>query len=297
MKLKVQGVISAMTTPFTKGGESVDYDKIGSLAETLVKQGAKGLFPCGTTGEGMLLTPAERKVVVEEVVQAVGRKATVICQTGYLDAATTIELTRHAQEAGAHAAAIVAPGFYAYDDMSLEKYYTSVAKAVDGFPILLYNIPSCARNVLTPSFVLRMAEKVENIVGIKDSSGNMGALTQMLANAPKDFVVINGVDEYGFQAILAGCPAAVSGLSNVVCEIYAAVFNHLEKGDMKKAWAEQKRLERAARIFEYGRKLAVFKEGQRLRGFGGGYVRPPMRELTTAEKKQLALDMHGLGVI
>ncbi len=294
--LKLEGVISAMVTPFTKGGEYVDFDKVGPFAERMVKMGAKGLFPCGTTGEGLLLSTEERKTVLEEVVQAVGKKATVIAHTGCMDTATAIELTRHAQKVGAHGAAIVSPFYYYYDEASLWQFYSSIAKAVDGFPILVYNIPSCARNVLTPEFVIRLAE-IDNIVGIKDSSGSMGGLTQMLAKAPKGFNVVNGVDEYGFQAILAGCPAVVSGLSNVVCDIYAAVYNHLKKGDLKKAWKEQIRLELASRVFEYGRKAAVFKEGSRLRGFDAGYVRPPMRELTAAEKKKLAADMQTLGVL
>ncbi len=296
-RLKLEGVISAMVTPFTKDGEYVDFDKVGPYAERMVKMGAKGLFPCGTTGEGMLLSPEERKEVAAEVVQAAGKKAKVVVHTGCLDTATTVELTRHAQQIGADAAAIVAPGYYYYDDASLVKFYTTIAKAVDGFPILVYNIPSCARNALSVDLVIQLAETVENIVGIKDSGGNMGLLTQMLARAPKDFNVVNGVDEYGYQAILAGCPAAVSGLSNVVCDIYAAVFANIAKGDLKKAWKEQVRLERAARIFEYGRKAAVFKEGSRLRGFDSGYVRPPMRELTAAEKKKLAADMKELGVL
>lgn len=296
-RLKLEGVISAMITPFTKDGEYVDYDKVGPFAERMVAMGAKGLFPCGTTGEGMLLSPDERREVAEEVVSTVGRKAKVIIHTGCLDTATTVELTRHARDIGADGAAIVAPGYYAYDDASLAKFYTTVAKAVDGFPILMYNIPSCARNLLSVDFVVRMAETVENIVGIKDSGGSMGYITQLIARAPKDFMVINGVDEYGYQAILAGCPAVVSGLSNVVCDIYAAVYGHLKKGDMKKAWQEQIRLERASRIFEYGRKTATFKEGSRMRGFDAGYVRPPMRELTAPEKKKLQKDLEELGVL
>jgi dihydrodipicolinate synthase/N-acetylneuraminate lyase len=297
MKLKLEGVIAAMMTPFTKGGEFVNFDRVGPLAERLVKQGAKGLFPCGTTGEGMLLSTEERKTIAEEVIDAVGKKAKVIPQTGCLDTATTVELTRHARDCGAAAAAVVTPFYYAYDDASLMQYYTTVAKSVPGFPILVYNIPSCARNTITPEFLVRLVEKNENIVGIKDSMGSMVALTQMLSMMPAGFNVINGVDEYGFQAILAGCPAAVSGLSNVVCEIYVAVFNHLAKGDLKKAWKEQLRLARAATIFEYGRKAAMFKEGSRLRGFDAGHVRPPMRDLTAAELKKLAKDMEELGVL
>jgi dihydrodipicolinate synthase/N-acetylneuraminate lyase len=297
MKIKLRGIMAAMVTPFTKGGENVDYDKIGPLGNRILSQGAHGLFPCGTTSEGMLMSAEERKETLEEVVRTAPKKTPIIAHTGCLDYATTLELTRHARDNGATAASIVAPGYYLYDDAGLFQYYRNLARAVDGFPILLYNIPACARNVLSPELVLRLAESEENIVGIKDSSGVMTGLTRLIGNAPENFHVICGTDDYGFQAILAGCPALVSGLSNVVCEIYASVYENIQKKNLKKAWEDQIRLERAARIFKYGQNLASFKEGLRLRGFDAGYVRPPQRDLTAAEKRQLKKDMQELGVI
>jgi len=297
MKFRPQGIISAMITPFTKGGEYVDFDKVGPLAEWLIARGAGGLFPCGTTGEGLLMSAEERKEVLEEVVTAAGKRTLVIAHTGAMDTATTIELTEHARACGASAAAIVAPGFYTYDDAALRRYYRTIAEAVKGFPVLMYNIPGCAKNALSAELILDLATTVENMAGIKDSSGSMTLLTQLLGNAPKGFNVINGADEYGYQAFLAGAPAVVSGTSNVVLELYKGVYDHVRAGNLKKAWEYQVRLEKATRIFEYGRNLAVFKEGLRLRGFEAGFVRPPQRELTAAEKTRLARDLEELGVI
>ena len=297
MALKLEGIISAMLTPFTKNGAYVDFDKIAPFAERLIKSGVHGLFPCGTTGEGQLLTPEERKEIVEEVVATAGKRVKVIAHTGAMDTATTIELTRHARDCGADGASIVAPGFYAYDDASLAKYYKAVARAVDGFPVLLYNIPSCAKNELSAELVLDLAESVDNIIGIKDSSGSMPRLTRLLGAAPKGFHIINGCDEYGYQAFLAGVPAVVSGTSNVVPELYVGIHEHVKKGNLKKAWKLQVTLERAARVFQYGRMSSIFKESLRLRGFDAGYVRPPQRELTAGEKKKLAKDLEALGII
>lgn len=297
MRFKIEGIISANVTPFTKGGEFVDFDKIGPLIEWLMGKGATGFFPCGTTGEGILMSPEERKEVLEEVVRAAGKKAKVVAQTGALELAATIELTRHAQEVGAYAAGIVAPYFYAFDDDALFQYYSAIAKAVPDFPVLVYNIPSCARNRLSPELVKRLADTHENIVGIKDSSGNILGLTQMIGEAAKGFHVINGVDDYGLQALIMGCPAVVSGTSNVICDLYAAIYTAFKKGDIKKARDLQLVMEKATRVLEYGSKAAIFKEGARLRGVDAGYVRPPQRELTTAEKKKLATNLEALGLL
>jgi 4-hydroxy-tetrahydrodipicolinate synthase len=295
MKFSVNGIIVAMVTPFIKGGAHVDYDKIAPFAERLVKQGAGGLFPCGTTGEGLLMHPEERKEVLEEVIMAVGGKTTIIAHTGTMETASTIELTAHAAEAGAHAAAIVAPMYYKYDERALKKYYLDIAHAVKGFPILLYNIPACARNELTPECILDLAHGADNIVGIKDSSGEMVKLTRVLAEAPKGFNVINGVDEYGYQAFLAGTTAAVSGTSNAVLDVYRRVYDNVKKGKLKEAWAAQRQLTAVCAALSYGSAVAI-KHAVRLRGFEPGAVRPPMRELDAKERSAIAAALKKAGI-
>lgn len=297
MRFSVDGIISAMVTPFTANGEYVDFDKVAPLAEWLIAKGVAGLFPCGTTGEGQLLYPGERKEILEEVVSAAGKETLVVAHTGAQDLATTIELSRHAQECGANAVAVVAPSYYTYDDKALFQFFKSVAKAVTGFPVLVYNIPGCTHNPLSGDLILRLAESVENIAGIKDSSGSMALLTRLLGAAPKGFHVINGSDDYGYQFFQAGGKAAVSGTSNVCPELYARIHKNLRQGNTKKAWKEQIALEKACRLFEYGAKVSVFKEGMRLRGFDPGAVRPPQRELTAAEKRKLAKGLEELGLL
>lgn len=297
MKFSVEGIIVATVTPFTKDGEFVDFDKIAPLVDRMAKKGAAGIFPCGTTGEGLLLSTDERKTVLEETIAGAGKKLKVVAHTGAMDTATTIELTQHAQKAGACAAAVVAPSFYGYDDLALEQYYKAVAKAVPTFPILLYNIPSCAGNHLSPSLVHKLATSCDNIVGIKDSSGSMPLLTRLFGDAPAGFSVINGEDGQGYQALVSGGKAVVSGSSNAYIDLYFDVYKNVKKGDLKKAWKAQTRLENATRLFVYGGGLAALKEIMRLRGFDPGFVRPPQRELVAAEKKRLAKGLEAQGLL
>jgi 4-hydroxy-tetrahydrodipicolinate synthase len=297
MQFRATGVHVAMVTPFTRGGAEVDYDKIAPLAEYLIKAGASGLFVCGTTGEGPLLTAPERKKILEIVVDAVGDKGRIIAQTAGINTAETISLTTHAAECGAHAAAFVTPGYFGYDEAALTQHFSVVAAAASGFPVLLYNIPQCTGNPLSPAYILELAERIDNLVGIKDSAGNMANLTALLARASSDFNVINGTDNYGFQALVAGCTGVVSGPANVVPEVYAALCKAVEAGDMQRGWEQQIRLEQACGIFQYGKLLALFKEGLRIRGIDAGYCRAPQRELTDTERADLQREMEAAGLV
>ncbi len=286
-----------MLTPFTKGGVRVDYDKALGLAEHLVKQGVAGIFPCGTTGEGMLMTLDERKELVARLVKAVGKKIKVIAHTGCLDTASTIELTRHAQEIGAAAAGVVAPGFYTLDHDSLVQHYKAICKAVPGFPVLLYNLPSCAKNELSPELIGELAASIDEIVGLKDSGGNMVNAIRTMDRVPKDFIFINGADEYTYQAILTGARGTVSSTANVVPEVFQSIYDAVAKGDHAKALQRQFKLNRLCVTFGGGKWVGMYKEGLRLRGFDAGYVRSPQREMSAAEKKRLAEGLAKEGII
>jgi len=297
MAFKLGGVIPAMLTPFKRGGNAVDYDRAGELSLHLEKQGVDGLFVAGTTGEGMLMRLDERKKLLEVVVDAVGNRLNVVAQTGCLDTPGTIELTQHAAEAGAVAAGVVTPAFYGYDEAALYAHFKKVAGAASGFPIMLYEIPGTTKNLIGPSLIVKLANSIENIVGMKDSGGRMQKLNELLATAPKGFVIINGVDEYTFQARMAGAHGSVASTANVVPELFKAINKHVDADQPEKAWKVQQKLGQACKCFKYGAMVSIFKEAMRLRGFDPGYVRGPQRELTKTERRELEKGMKEAGLI
>src|SRR5690606_10610638 len=140
-----------------------------------------------------------------------------------------------------------------------------------------------------------LAETVDNIVGIKDSGGRMQLLNAILARRPEGFAVINGVDEYTLQALMTGADGSVASTANVVPEIFIDLYNQVRDGDRQAAWETQKRLGSACALFQYGAMVAYYKEALRLRGVDAGFVRPPQRELTDAEKKSLKQGMKAAG--
>ena len=297
MKFKIEGVLPALLTPFTKGGVRVDFEGAAALAVRLAGQGVHGLFVAGTTGEGLLLTKSERKHLLEAVVQAVGTKLKVVAHTGCLDTATTIELTHHAVENGAVAAGVIAPPFFTYDDAALKRHFLAVAKAAPGVPIMLYNLPSCAKNLLTPDLIVDLANRADNIVGLKDSGGDLVALTQVINDSPEGFNVINGTDSYTYQAYLSSDKGSVASTANVFPELFLDIMSAVRDGKLKEAMASQQKLTAACGAFQYGAKVCLYKEALRLRGFDAGYVRSPQREATSQEKKQLAKKLETIGLI
>jgi 4-hydroxy-tetrahydrodipicolinate synthase len=297
MKVNLDGISPAIVTPFTKGGKSVDYDKACAVAEHLVGKGVHGIYVNGTTGEGLLQTLDERKKLLEELVAAVGKKIKVFVQTGCLDTASTIELTEHACQAGAKAAGILTPAFYGYDEKALELHYRAVCKAVKGFPVLLYDIPKCTINALSPAFVIKLVNEIDNLVGLKESNMNMVNFSRLAAGLPKGSCLINGADEYTFQVYVTGATGSVSAMANIGSELLLGIYNNVKKGNLKKAWSFQRKIHGLSKHFQYGNLISYQKEGLRLRGCDAGYVRSPQRELTAAEKKTFAKNMEEAGVI
>ena len=109
-------------------------------------------------------------------------------------------------------------------------HYKAVAQAAKGFPIMFYNLPACARNALSAGFIVDLAQKVENLRGVKDSSGHFVHMGELLAHAPKGFVVINGVDNYSYQALVTGAQGCVASAANVVPELFLAIIKNVKKG-------------------------------------------------------------------
>ncbi len=297
MKFKLEGILPAILTPFKRGGSEIDFDKAAAWAEELARRGVHGIFMAGSSGEGLLMSIEERKQLACVLMDAVGRQIKVVVQTGCLDVPRTIDLTRHALEIGAHAVSVYTPGFYRYDDDALYGHFALVAKAVPEMPLLLYNIPRYTGNTLSPALIFKLGNGFDSIVGMKDSSGDIGHLGRVIAGAPKGFTVINGADEFSYQAYLTGAAGSVALTANVVPDLFLSIFDDVNKGKLDRALATQRRLNDVIDVLGGGAKISTYKEAVRLLGHDTGYVRPPQRELTADEKKALRQAMKRIGLI
>jgi len=291
--LQLRGVICPIVTPFD-GEDCIDYESMRCVIDFLLAKGVTCLMVAGTTGEGMLLSPAERKALCEAVVDHVAGRASVVAHTGTISTAEAIELTRHAASAGATAASVIVPYFFTFDDDSLLDHFTSVANAVPDFPILLYTFPGNARNDISPALLARLLGAAPNIVGIKSSNLDLIRLQEYMQVGGEGFLTLCGVDGLMLPALALGAQGQISGNSNVCPEVFCELYDAFVTGDMDRARSLQESVNRIRAVFKDGITPAYFKAGLKLRGLPAGHVRPPLRELTPEELDDLKQGLRAL---
>ncbi|MBE3581001.1 MAG: 4-hydroxy-tetrahydrodipicolinate synthase [Thermoanaerobacteraceae bacterium] len=292
----VRGVIPAMVTPFNRSGE-IDEKAIKEYVEFLLGRGVHGLFPCGTNGEGLLLSVEERKWVAHIVVEQVAGRVPVVVHTGAINTRDTMELTKHAKDIGADAVGIVAPFYFPHDDESLEQHFRNVAFSVPDMPIYLYNIPGNAKNDLSPALVARLRRECPNIVGIKDSSKDLERLKEYIDVTDENFTVIVGTDSLFYPGLEVGAVGVVSAVANVFPEAVVQIYSYYRDGKFAEARAQQDYVNRLRDVLKRGPYITPYREALRLRGLDLGDPRPPLRLLSEAEREELYRGLRELGAV
>jgi 4-hydroxy-tetrahydrodipicolinate synthase len=276
----IKGVITPTVTPFDDTG-AVNADAIQPLVEYLIGHGIKGIYPLGTTGEGALLSIEERKLVAEATVKAVDGAVPVIIHTGAITTRDTLELAQHARDIGADATALITPYYFQYTDEELEQHFSTIADALPDFPIYLYKFPGVTGNTISLELVTRLANKHENIIGLKDSSGDLQTLFNTNHLHDGQFNTAMGPDELIVAGLSMGIDASVSGHSNLVPEVVVSLYNETVAGNLEEAQRHQHTLNAVRNILQSGTWLSVVKGLMNQRGLSVGGVRRPL--LTTSD--------------
>jgi 4-hydroxy-tetrahydrodipicolinate synthase len=293
---KVEGIIAATVTPLTEEGR-LNLQEIGRLTNFLIEKGIHGIFPCGSTGEGVLLSLEERKKVAEITVKEAAGRVPVIVHTGSLDLKEALELTLHARDVGADGAALIPPYYYTVDDATILQYYSTVARRVPDFPLYVYNIPGNVKNSVSPKVLARLQSEYPHIVGIKDSSMDFMNFINFKQQMPEDFCILMGNDAQIYASLLMGGSGAVAATATVFPEPVVEIYESLKAQDMKRALKAQETVIKLRAIFRSYTPIAPYKEALKLRGIDGGIPHPPLRPLTTEESQRLRAELEALGVL
>ena len=290
----LQGIYPATVTPFDESGE-YDEAAMRRIVDHQLEAGAHGFYLCGGTGEGLLLRADERQAVLETVVDQVRGRAGIIAHVGAFQTAETVALAAHAGPAGADAVAALPPAyFYKPDAPALVRYYTEVAAATD-LPVLIYNIPQRTGIAMTQELLGELLG-VDNIVGMKDSSGDLFSLGKFLSGGLRP-VIFDGEDTVLLGALLAGACGGIGATYNMMPGLFVDLWNAYQARDMDAAAAVQVRInELIGALSGAGVDLfAGLKQTMAWMGLPCGVPRTPLRPLTAAETAMLRRSLEDAG--
>jgi len=284
-KIDLSGIFPPITTSFENG--EVAQDKLASNVQKLSKTGISGFVVLGSNGEGVYLSEPEKLDVIKTVVQATPADMLVIAGTACESTTETIRMTCAAAELGARAALLTTPHYYGgkMTPNALEQFYSMVADAVP-IPVLLYNVPKFTHLTLTAGTVGRLSRH-PNIVGMKDSSGNLASLGQYINTSNADFKVLVGTASVLFGALSLGCVGGVLALANIAPQACVALYEMTRQGRFADAKEIQLRLipVNIAITATYG--IGGMKAAMDMLGYFGGDPRLPLLPTSDTDKAEI----------
>lgn len=278
--VEIKGVIPPIITPMYED-ESINYDELRKQADRLIEGGVHGIFAFGTNGEGYILNGAEKEEVLKTVIEQTAGRVPVYAGTGCISTRETIQQSLMAKSLGADVLSIITPSFAAAGQDELYEHYKAVAEAVD-MPILLYNIPARTGNALAPATVGRLAA-IDNIVGVKDSSGNF---TNILAymdegrKADPNFAVLSGNDQLIVWTLLAGGNGGIAGCANVYPRLMSSIYDLFVSGKIEEAKTANAAIAPFRACFKYGNPNTIVKTAVELLGYPVGKCRAPFNKVS-----------------
>jgi len=284
-QIDLQGIFPPIPTPFVDG--EVAYDKLASNIEKWSSTGLKGLVVMGSNGEYVYLSAAEKRKLVEKVVALTPDHMLVIAGTGCESTRETIELTRDCAACGAHAALVVTPHYYGgrMNEAAMLAYFTAVADQ-SPIPILLYNVPKFTHVNLTCRLVAQLSRH-PNIVGIKDSTGNVSQLGEFLNHVEADFKLLVGTAGALLGGLTLGCVGGVLALANVAPQNCVKIHALVKEGNFEAAKKLQLKMipVNQAVTATYG--VPGLKAAMDMLGYFGGDPRPPLLPASEQEKSEI----------
>ncbi|VVB68606.1 4-hydroxy-tetrahydrodipicolinate synthase [uncultured archaeon] len=286
-----KGVFPAIITPF-KEDLSLDEEGLKRNIEYLNKTGIAGIVPCGTTGESATLTFEEHKRVVEIAVDC--SKVPVIAGTGSNNTREALELTCHAADAGANAALMITPYYNKPNDRGMFEHFRTVAEKCN-IPIVLYNVPKRTGIDLKPELVSKLS-KVKNIVAIKEASGSLSQVSQIIEQTRgSSFSVLSGDDDLTLPCMALGATGVVSVVANVAPRRTVAMVKAMAEGDLEKARSLHYELAPLVRAMFLETNPIPVKTAQNLLGLAAGPLRLPLAPMAPEKEKMLKEILDRLG--
>ncbi|RKY88861.1 4-hydroxy-tetrahydrodipicolinate synthase [candidate division KSB1 bacterium] len=230
---KFRGTFTALVTPMNDD-LTIDEKTLGNLVDFQLQEGIDGLVPCGTTGESPTISPEEQKRIISIVVERVNGKIPVIAGAGTNNTKEAVKLAKAAQAAGATGILSVAPYYNKPTQEGFYRHFRTIAEAVD-IPVIIYNIPGRTGKNIIPETIFRLATDCKNIAGVKEASGNLEQISEVIRGRPEGFSVLSGDDFLTLPLIALGGDGVISVISNEIPKLFKEMVTLALNGDFEKA--------------------------------------------------------------
>ncbi len=288
-----EGTMPALITPFTKD-DKIDREGLQRNIEFVEEGGVSGIVPCGTTGESATLSAREHEEVIEIAVEC--SKVPVIAGTGSNNTGEALQFTKHAADAGVDGVLLISPYYNKPNPAGLLAHFTKIAEAVD-VPMVMYNVPSRTGQDMPLEVIVELAE-VENIVGIKEASGKVEKVSQILENTvDEDFAVISGEDSLTLPILSVGGSGVISVAANIVPDRMSNMVNVALAGDYDTARKIHFEIAPLIRALFLETNPIPVKKAAELLGLASGNLRLPLAPLSEPNTQKVADELRKLGVI
>lgn len=291
---KFHGALVALVTPFVDG--RLDEQGLVDLIEMQIAGGTHGIVPCGTTGESATIDFDEHKRVIDLTVKTVAGRVPVVAGTGANSTLEAIELTESARESGADAVLSVVPYYNKPNQEGMYLHFREIAEKVD-IPMFLYNVPGRTVVNMLPETVARLAE-IDNIIGIKEASGSLEQISDVIRRCPKDFIVLSGDDFTAMPTVCIGGKGVISVISNVDPRGMAQMMEAALAGDLARANEWHYRMFPLMKLMFVEPNPVPAKKGVELMGkVRSGLPRLPLAPMGEANVDKLRAEMSRLGLL
>ena len=292
-KIIFKGCGTAIITPFKE--DTINYDEFEKLIEFQIKEGADSIIVCGTTGEASTMSLEERKSTIKFSIKTVNKRIPVIVGTGSNCTASAIEMTKFAEEAGADAALVVTPYYNKTTQAGLIMHYKEIANSTN-LPIILYNVPGRTGVNITPATCYELS-KFENIVAIKEASGNISQVAEIASLCQDNLAIYSGNDDQIIPILSLGGIGVISVLSNVMPKfVHEMVYEYLNKNLEKALHMQLNSLNLINALFSEVNPIPV-KEALNLIGYKAGEPRLPLIKMSENGKNNLEKELINMGLL
>ncbi|HAA64835.1 MAG TPA: 4-hydroxy-tetrahydrodipicolinate synthase [Thermoanaerobacter sp.] len=283
----------AIVTPFNE--EGVNFEKLGELIEWHIKEGTDAIIICGTTGEASTMTQEEQQAAIKFTVEKVAGRIPVIAGTGSNNTAHAVEMSEYAQSAGADALLVITPYYNKTTQKGLVAHFTEIARHVD-IPIIIYNVPSRTSLNMLPETYLELSKHVDNVVGVKEASGDIVQVAEIARIMGKSFEIYSGNDDQVIPIMSLGGLGVISVTANIIpAKIHEMTTAYLN-GDIEKARDMQLELNPLNKALFIETNPIPVKTAMNLMGFNVGPLRLPLVEMSDKNLEYLksVLSKYGL---